>query len=244
MKHLSTFVTIGVLLVILAVAPSGCGSSGAISEKRGADSSKSSAAELDSEDLERARAEAKVRLDQANAVLADLQGMGIDTSDLNEYINNEQPLYDNAKTPKEYLGITESAAYWATVVINCCQEKKEAHLAALAEEEEGSEENEEVENEEEGPVDPQPDDDDLVDDEIIVYFYGYASEEEAHSVAEKHGCYFLYIVRAEYDGEFKGDWLTKVRTPEQMDPDEAVELFSGEPLVHKAQRMGPARPTD
>ncbi|MBU4174245.1 MAG: hypothetical protein KJ686_04990 [Actinobacteria bacterium] len=235
--------SITVLLVVFLLAAFVITLTGCKADKPGLgdkDSSKTepAAEKEDREDLERARAEAKARLDQAKAAISDLQAMGIDTSDLNEYINTAQFMYVYAETPEEYMGITDSAAYWATVVINCCHEKKEAYLAALAEEEEDIEEYYEVENVEEGPVDPRPDDDDLVDDAITVYFYGYATEEQVHSVAARHGCYISCIMRCTVPDEYEGDWITGVCIPEQMDPDEAVEVFSGEPLVREAHRMG------
>ncbi len=231
MRHLVTFVIIGVFLVVVAVAPAGCGSGEDTTVKKDEGNAESPVAEIDGEDLERARSEAKARLDHAAAALAELQGMGIDTSDLGEYITNAQTLYDNAKTPEEYMGITDSAAYWANVVINFCQEKKEAYLAALAEEEEGSNGDDEVEDGEEEPVDPRTDDG-YVKGQLVVKFKQGITEEEARIVIAKHGCTVQDLWNLGPEHLYAGIFL-----PEGKDEDEAISEFVLEPSVEYAERV-------
>ena len=226
---------ITVLLVVFLLAAFAITLTGCKANKSGLgdkDSSKTeSAAEKKArEDLEHARSEAKARLDQAMAAISDLQGMGMDTSDLNEYINTAQFMYVYAETPEEYMGLTDSAAYWANVVINFCQEKKDAYLAALAEEEEDIEANDEVVDVEEEPVDPQPDGD-YVKGQLIVKFKQGITEEEVRIVVAKHGCTvqdLWSIPESLYAG---------VILPEGKDEDEAICEFVLEPSVEYAEKV-------
>ena len=84
---------------------------------------------LEDKDMQSAREQAKGAVGGANTSLTEVQAMGIDTSDLAGPIQNAQSKLDNAKTVDELVGPTDSAAYWAGVVINGCNEKTQAYLA-------------------------------------------------------------------------------------------------------------------
>ncbi|MCG2794567.1 MAG: hypothetical protein L6427_01625 [Actinomycetia bacterium] len=231
-RHLKSALKISLAVVLLAALT--VGSVGCKGNRVEVTTSKSSAPEHDGEELEGARAEAKARLDQACAALADLQGMGMDTTDLGEYINNAQTSYDNAKTPEEYMGLTESAAYWANVVINCCQEKKEAYLAALAEEEEDTKENEEVEN---GNEEPPPGD--WVEGEIQVYFVKGVTGEQVYEVAARYCCTVKSIIPLREVGvpENEAPLVAFLLLPEGKSEEVAIQEFEAEPLVDFAKRV-------
>jgi len=242
--------SITVLLVVFLLAAFAITLTGCKANKSGLgdkDSSKTeSAAEKKArEDLERARSEAKARLDQAYAALSELQGIGIDTSNLNEYINAAQFMCIYAETPEEYMGLTDSAAYWANVVINFSQEKKEAYLAALAEEEEGSNGEEDAgdyyrEDKEEDPVTLMHDGQKYAEDEIHAIFHNYATERQIHEVVTRHGCTVAVLTKYEdiegYE-EYEDDWGVYVRLPESMTADDALCKFSQEPLVKKVDKV-------
>lgn len=86
-------------------------------------------ATLGDKEFESARQQAMKSVSQANAALQEVQGMGIDTSDLAGPMQNAQSKLNVAKIVNELVGPQDSAVYWAGVVINGCEAKKQAHLA-------------------------------------------------------------------------------------------------------------------
>ena len=82
---------------------------------------------LADEEMESARSQAAERLGQANASLQEVQGLGIDTSDLGDAIQSAQNKYDTAKPIEELIGETDSSVYWSGVVINECAARKQAY---------------------------------------------------------------------------------------------------------------------
>jgi hypothetical protein len=232
LRHLKSVLKISLVVVLLAALTFtyvGCKGNRVEVTTR----SKPALDKQENAELEKAKTEAKARLDQANAALADLQGMGMDTSDLNEYINKAQTLYDNAKTPEEYMGITDSATYWANVVINFCHEKKVAYLAALAERNDG--------NEKDKPP-PQQDTTPSLPDAayheglLEVVFHPEATEEQARAVIARHKGTIEYLHYYLDLPEIPSHYGSVVRLPDGKDENEAVCEFLKEPLVSNAIR--------
>lgn len=79
--------------------------------------------------LEKPKAEAKILLDQANVALQEVQGIGIDTPDINQAFINASTKYDEGKTAEDYIGESDSCAYWSKVVIDGCKACKQQHAA-------------------------------------------------------------------------------------------------------------------
>ncbi|MCG2794294.1 MAG: hypothetical protein L6427_00170 [Actinomycetia bacterium] len=179
-------------------------------------------------ELEKAESAAKARLDQANAALTEVRNMGIDTSDLNQAILMAQFLFHYARTPEEYMGITDSAAYWAMVVINGCQAKKESLLAE--QEQENRDESHKVD---ESEPSPQPAVDPYLRGKIEVAFKPDVTEEEVNAMGARHHIAYKYTwgTHAHYQGDVRG---AIVNLPAGMSEEEAVTAFAGEPYVERA----------
>jgi RNA polymerase sigma-70 factor (ECF subfamily) len=79
--------------------------------------------------MDDARAQAENRIGSANNALAEVHGMGLDTSDLDPTLRQAQAKHDQAKTLEDYVGTTNSAAYYSDVVIQGCTAKKAAEAA-------------------------------------------------------------------------------------------------------------------
>lgn len=90
---------------------------------------------LDDKDMASAMQDAEQKIGEANAALADIQALGIDTSDLAQPMQTAQARHDTAKTITDLTGPTESSVYFANLVIQSCGAKKQEYLARKAEEE-------------------------------------------------------------------------------------------------------------
>lgn len=234
-RHLNSALKISltVVLAVFLLATLAVGSVGCKGNRVEVTTSKPATDKQEKAELEKARSEAGARLDQARAALADLKGMGMGTSDLNRYINTAQFMYVYAETPEEYTGLTDSAAYWANVVINCCHEKKEAYLAALSERNDG--------NEKDKPP-PQQDTTPSLPDAayheglLEVVFHPEATEEQARAVIARHKGTIEYLHYYLDLPEIPSHYGSVVRLPDGKDENEAVCEFLKEPLVSNAIR--------
>lgn len=91
---------------------------------------------LSDEVVAQALGQAQQKLGEANSALADVQGMGIDTADLAQPIQNAQARHDNAKTVEDLIGPSDSSVFWSDTVISACSSKKQAYLADAQRQEE------------------------------------------------------------------------------------------------------------
>jgi len=82
---------------------------------------------LTDREMEAAVQQASQAIGQANAALQEAQALGIDTADLAQPMQNAQAKLDGAKSAGDCVGQSDSACYWANIVLNAINTKKQAY---------------------------------------------------------------------------------------------------------------------